>query len=105
MSKAIEAFGPSWGQGQQITTSTSTGNDVIDSNGGKQDQIVVTNKDASIHVYVRTGDSTVTATVDSDYLVLPGTQITLSKNLDDTHIAHIAESGTPEIHVIPGRGL
>ena len=103
MSKAIEAFGPTWGKGQTIAASTSTANVVIDASG-KQENLVVTNKDASILVYVATGSSSVTAST-ADYLVLPGTQVTMSKNLDHTHFATISASGTPSIHVIPGRGL
>ena len=95
-------FTPSYGSGVVVITSITTSNIKIDSNGNRQ-SVVVTNTGTDL-VFVRTGDSSVVATA-SDYPVLGGSQISISKDARDTHIAMIAAAGTPLVGAIAGSGF
>lgn len=96
-----KTFSPAWGKAiLQTATTTSTAYE-IDTNF--RDSLVVTNAGTQI-VYVRTGDSTVTATA-ADYLVLSLTQISLTKFKDHTHIALLSAAATSAVHVIAGEGF
>ena len=95
-------FAPSWGRGVELATSTSSGSVEV---GAGSFTVCITNKDGTDGVFVRTGDSTVTALDPSDYFIPPNGQVTLTKVKEHTHVAAIAEANTPTIHVIPGYGV
>ena len=96
------AFTPSYGRGIANTTSTSTSRNEVDSNANRQ-SVTVTNT-GTVVVFVKTGDSSVVATA-ADFPVLGGTQVAISKDARDTHIAMIATSGTPLVYAIAGSGF
>jgi molybdopterin-guanine dinucleotide biosynthesis protein len=96
-----KTFSPAWGRAILQTATTTSTAYAIDAN--ERDSLVVTNAGAEI-VYVRTGDSTVTATA-ADYLLLSLTQISLTKFKDHTHIALLSATSTSAVHVIPGEGF
>lgn len=101
MSIGREAFYPGYTQGITITAGAASANGAVDSNT-KRRSVCVTNLGAAV-AYVRCGGSTVVATT-ADFPVLAGTQVTIGKEADFTHIAVIAPSGTPDVHAIPGSG-
>jgi hypothetical protein len=53
---------------------------------------------------VRIGQESQTATT-ADYIVLPFTQISLSKGKYENTVAYVTASGTGSLHIIAGRGL
>ena len=95
-------FTPSYGRGIANTTSTTTSNSEIDSNGNRQ-SVVITNTGTDL-VFAHTGDSSVVATA-ADYPVLGGSQVSISKDARDTHIAIIASAGNPLVYAIAGSGF
>jgi hypothetical protein len=95
------AFGPSWGKGVILATSTSTGNTEVGINAFN---VVITNQDGTDGMYVACGDSTVTATT-ADYYLPPNGQVCITKKKEYTHVAAIAVANTPSIHIIPGQGV
>ena len=102
MASKIQTFAPSYGNGISITGAATTANAEIDSNRTRS-ALTVTNTGSDL-VYVRTGDSTVVAT-SADYPVLGGTQVSLSKFEDHSHIAVIAPSGSPVVKAMSGLGI
>lgn len=93
-----KAFTPAWTQGQTVTTGAASARVEIDTN--KRDSIRVSNTGAAL-AYVRTGDDSVVATA-ADYIIPAGETHVFTKFKDDTHIAYIAPSGTPALHIMPG---
>jgi len=96
----MQTFNPSWGSGQSLTPGAASASVAF---GVGRKSFVVTNT-GSVTCYVRTGNSGVTASV-ADYPVLAGSQVSLTKDQDHTHLAHIAASGTGALHIIPGEGF
>ena len=96
----MQTFNPSWGYGQSLTPSAASASVSF---GGGRKSFVVTNT-GSVTCYIRTGNSGVTASA-ADYPVLAGSQVSLTKDQDHTHLAHIAASGTGALHIIPGEGF
>jgi hypothetical protein len=95
-----DTFNPSFGAGVTVSATTTSSATL---KGAGAAQFVATNLGSAV-VYVSTGLSTVVATA-ADYPVLPGTQVSLTKRLDDTHIGLLASSGTQSVHIIPGVGF
>lgn len=93
------SFNPHYGSGAVVSPAATSASTLI---GDGQASIVLTNLGDNV-CYVRVGNSTVTATT-SDYPVLAGQQVSLTKFQDHTHIAHISADGT-SLHVITGEGM
>jgi hypothetical protein len=64
-------------------------------------QLILTNLGVNV-CYVRAGVTGVTATT-TDYPVLPGMQVTISKPTDFDKLAYISSAGT-QLHVMTGEG-
>lgn len=67
------------------------------------ESVVLTNFGTTV-VFVRVSNAAVAAT-DKDYPVMPGSQVTITKNLDDNVVAYYSPGGTGSLHIILGRGL
>lgn len=93
-------FNPSFKAGVAISATTSTAATAV---GEGRKSLTLTNL-GSATVYVCVGTSSVTATA-ADYPVLAGTQVSIGKPQDATHVATLSASGTVSIHVIPGEGF
>ena len=96
----MQTFNPSWGSGQSLTPGAASASVTF---GAGRKSFVVTNT-GSVTCYVRAGKSDVIAS-SADYPVLAGSQVSLTKDQDHTHLAHIAASGTGALHIIPGEGF
>jgi len=96
----MQTFNPSWGSGQSLTPGAVSASVAF---GAGRKSFVVTNT-GSVICYVRTGKSDITASA-ADYPVLAGSQVSLTKDQDHTHLAHIAASGSGALHIIPGEGF
>lgn len=94
------AFNPAYGNGQNVAVGLATARIEI----GRGSQSLCLSNTGSTACYVKTGDVTVEAVVGEDYIVLPGTQIVLTKDEEHTHLAYIAAAATT-LHAIPGEGL
>ena len=100
ISMALEyTFNPAYGRGITVSPVSSSARSEI----GKGSKSIVVSNLGTDECYVRTGDSSVTAT-SADYVVLPSQQVSLTKFQDDTHIAYLSTSGTT-LHIIPGEGI
>jgi len=102
----MRTFAPAYGQGVTASVTSSNISGEIDRNKNRS-AIVVTNLGATT-IYVRTGDSSVAAsasTSSSDYPVLAGAQVSLTKDIQHTHVAVITASGTSTVNVIAGTGI
>lgn len=96
---AKQTFNPSYGKGQVLTPAVASAAVAI---GAGEKTLCLTNSGANI-CYVRTGVAGVVASA-ADYLVPPGSQVTITKDQDHTHLATISAAGTT-LHVIPGEGF
>lgn len=97
-----QPFIPKGGGGIWTTATTSATR--ITSGQGSESMCFtapITNTDS---VYVRCGNSTVTAT-NADYVLLPGAQVSIGKFLDDAYVSILAASGTQSIQTLPGIGI
>lgn len=92
-------FNPAYGRGVVVSPAATTASSEL---GRGSKSLVVTNLGAAV-CYVRSGDSTVTAST-ADYPVLSGQQVSLGKFQDDTHVAYISADGT-SLHIIAGEGM
>ena len=54
--------------------------------------------------YVAIGNSTVTAT-SADYPLLPGSQVSVGKFLDDAYCSLVCPVGSADVQVLPGIGI
>lgn len=95
----LASFNPSYTEGQVVTPAAASANIQI---GFGKKTMCLTNLGANV-CYVRCGLSGVVATT-ADYPVPVGAQVTITKNQDHTHLAHISASGTT-LHAIPGEGF
>lgn len=103
MVEKIKIFEPKYGSGVLVASVTSTSaSSSLRSRDEGNGQIVVTNL-GSVTIYVRAGDSSVTATT-ADYPVLPLTQVVLSLKTADTYIAYVTASSSSSAHIILGDG-
>ncbi len=97
----IRTFAP--GYGTAVTIPATTSSTATELRPGSN-QIVVTNRDATNAVYIRTGNANALASA-ADYIVMPGAQVPLTRRFDDTHIAVVTVAGTATVHVIIGDGI
>lgn len=95
----LQTFNPAYTKGVTVSPAAASARTLI---GGGQGVVCLTNTGSNI-CYVRTGDSGVVATA-TDYPVLAGAQVTITKTIDHNYIAYISASGTT-LHVIPGEGF
>lgn len=93
-------FNPKYGSGQEITTAGTSARIEV---GEGSKSIVITNTGAN-DCYIRTGDSSVDAVSVTDYRVLAGSQVALSKDQDHTHLAYIQSGSSTTLHVMAGEG-
>ena len=95
----IATFAPTYTKGVAVSPAASSASTQV---GEGSKTICLTNTGTGI-CYVRTGVSGVAATT-ADYPVLAGSQVTISKPQDHTHVAYISAAGTT-LHIIPGEGF
>lgn len=94
----LAPFQPRFGAGIVVSPAAASANSQI---GQGNKQLILTNIGAYI-CYVTIGYSGLIAST-AGYPVLPGAQVTVSKDEDMTHIAYISATGTT-LHIIPGEG-
>ena len=92
------AFTPQYGKG---ITVTPTGTSASSTLGKGLKQIVVTNASSTISYYVSVKSEATTA----DYLVLPKTQIVITKEKDTDTISYIVAADFDGLHIIAGEGF
>lgn len=92
-------FNPAYTSGQTKTSAALAAS--FDLAAGTN-QVCVTNTGSNI-AYVRIGSGSFAATT-SDYPVLSGSQVVLTRAQDDTAVSHISASGTT-LHFICGSGF
>lgn len=98
-----QTFGPAYGSGASVASVTATSGSSAIGVGSKS--IVVTNTGTN-NVYVRTGLTSLTAVAGADYIVLPLSQVSISKPQDHTHVAYVCDTAlTSTLHLIPGEGF
>ena len=98
-----QTFGPAYGQCVSVASVTATSASTQIGAGSKS--ITVTNTGTN-NVYVRTGITGLTAVAAQDYIVLPLTQVSISKPQDHTHVAYVCDTAlTSTLHLIPGEGF
>ena len=95
-----QTFAPAYGRG--VTASVTNASAASEIGKGSK-TLCLTNAGDKV-AYVRIGISGLTATA-ADYAVLGGSQVTISKFMDDTHVAYVCGgSDTTTLHIIPGEG-
>jgi hypothetical protein len=98
-----QTFGPAYGSGVSVASVTATSASTQMGIGSKS--FTVTNTGTN-SIYVRTGLVGLTAVAGTDYIVLPLTQVSISKPQDHTHIAYVCDTAlTSSLHIIPGEGF
>lgn len=95
-----QTFAPAYGRGVTASvTATSAASEL----GKGSKSLCLTNTGDKV-AYVRIGESGLTATT-ADYAVIGGSQVTISKFMDHTHIAYVCGgSDSTSLHIIPGEG-
>ncbi len=93
-------FNPAYTKGITVAPAAASASSAI---GFGSKALCITNL-GSVVVYVRVGGSGVAATT-ADYPILPITQLSISKEQDETHVAYLVSSGTGSLHIIPGEGF
>ena len=93
-------FAPGYGTGVTEVTGIASAANTVQENTAS---VVLTNL-GTVTVYVRIGAAAAAATV-ADYPVLAGTQVSVSKARDDSHISHISPDGAGSLHYIAGAGF
>lgn len=94
------AFQPVYTKGQTVTAGAASANMQI---GKGSKSIVVTNLDTANVIYVRVGAGSTLAAAATDYIILPRSKETLSKQQDDDYLAYISPAGG-DLNAIPGEG-
>jgi hypothetical protein len=97
----LQTFSPAYGTGVNATASSTSANVAL---AGRPSHSLCITNGGTVIAYIRTGDSTVAATA-ADYPVLGGQQVTLTVNMEHTHIAYIAPSGSPPLQFMRGEGF
>ena len=90
-------FTPQYGKGVTVAPTATTASSTL---GHGLKQLVVTNT-GSVNVYVA---PRATATA-ADYIVLAGTQVSITKPHDIDVVSYITASGTGALHIIAGEGF
>jgi hypothetical protein len=98
----MATFNPAWGSGTTASVTATSGN-VLRGLGSKS--LCLTNLGTDV-AYVRTGvGSSLTATT-ADYPVLPGSQVSITKGMDDNYVAYIcAATESTSLHIMAGEGF
>ena len=96
-----QTFAPAYGSAVLVASVTATSAASAVGFGAKS--LVVTNT-GSANIYLRTGLTGLAATT-ADYILLPFTQVSISKPQDHTHIAYLTDTGTSSLHIISGEGF
>lgn len=98
---AIQAsFGPSYGTGVTVSPTATSASSTL---GLGSKSLVITNLSTTVATYVRVGIGSTTATA-ADYVVLPSSQVSISKDQDANTVAYITASGTGSLHIMAGEG-
>lgn len=97
----MQSFAPGFGSGITVTGGAASAAWAL--RGATSTALCLTNTGTAT-IYVRTDGPTAVATI-ADYPVLSGQQVTITINADHTHIAYIAPSGAPTLHVMRGEGF
>ena len=97
-----QTFAPYYGSGVLVASVTTTSAASAVGFGSKS--LTVTNTGAS-NIYLRTGLVGLTAVVGTDYILLPLSQVSISKPQDHTHIAYLTDALTSSLHILPGEGF
>jgi hypothetical protein len=95
-------FNPSYGSGATRTAVTTSAYYPIRS-GTRS--VCVTNTGATNAAYVRIGQGTSLTATAADYIIMPGSQVSLGKFEDDNVIAIVSSAGSTTLHIISGAGL
>ena len=95
-------FNPAWGSGTTASVTATSGNSL---RGLGSKSLCLTNLGDKV-AYIRTGvGSGLTATA-ADYPVLPGSQVTITKGMDDNYVAYVcAATETTSLHIMSGEGF
>lgn len=97
----LQSFAPGYGSGITVTAGAASAVSAL--LGATSTALCITNT-GTVIAYVRTDGPTAVATA-ADYPVLGGQQVTITINADHTHVAYIAPSGAPALHVMRGEGI
>ena len=98
---AIQAsFGPAYGTGVTVAPTSSSASSTL---GRGSKSLVITNLSTTVASYVRVGTGSTTATT-ADYVVLPSTQVSISKDQDANTVAYITAASTGSLHIMAGEG-
>jgi P pilus assembly chaperone PapD len=81
----------------QIAATTTTARTAYPANDGGDTNAVTIHNLGTVHVHVKSGSSTVTATNGSDMFVPPSSSRTFFKGTADTHLAAITGSGAATV--------
>lgn len=96
-------FIPRRGGGQTVSSVPVTSTSITI--GAGSDVLVFTSPSSNTGiVYVAIGPVGVTATT-ADYPIIPGSQVSIGKFLDDGTVALVCPTGSADIHVIGGIGV
>ena len=96
---AEKTFEPRYTVGQTVIPDVTSQSIAI---GYASETICLSNFGTEV-AFVRVGLPGITATT-ADYPVMPASQVTISKGLDDSTVAFISPSGPGSLHIIPGVG-
>lgn len=100
MSSSLCTFNPVYGTGVVVAPGAASASSTISTNATS---LVLTNLGVET-CFVRVGKGAQTAS-NKDYPVLAGTQLSLSKDREDTTIAYISASATAtSLHIMVGEG-
>lgn len=100
---ALQPFAPAYGSGVKLTTGLASANVAITPSRNLCCRIV--NRGPGV-AWFRIGyDSSLTALVDADVMLLPGAQETFTRPLDASYFAAIADQANTVLQLINGEGL
>jgi hypothetical protein len=95
----LQTFNPAYTKGVVVSPGAASARTLI---GAGQGALLLTNTGSNI-CYVRAGGAAVVATT-ADVPVLPNSQVSITKTIDDAYVAYISASGTT-LQVLPGEGF
>ncbi len=95
-----KTFTPGYGTGITVATSAASGANTVKANSSS---VVLTNL-GNVTVYVRVGAAAAAATI-ADYPVISGTQVSVNKPAQHTHISYISPDGAGSLQYIAGAGF
>ena len=98
----MATFNPAWGSGTTASVTASSGNSL---RGLGSKSLCLTNLGTDV-AYVRTGVGSGTTATTADYPVLPGSQVSITKGMDDNYVAYIcAATESTSLHIMAGEGF